>query len=67
MAIKLTEENDTESSDSGILLLRETGSLGIGDVNRYKIIVDKNKLLSDGIECTDDTLYLEFKTRRARF
>ncbi|QEU62139.1 hypothetical protein KDRO_F00640 [Kluyveromyces lactis] len=65
MAIKLTEENDTESSDSGILLLRETGSLGIGDVNRYKIIVDKNKLLSDGIECTDDTLYIEFKNQES--
>ena len=31
----------------------------------YKIIVDKNKLLSDGIECTDDTLYLEFKNQES--
>ncbi|CDO92077.1 unnamed protein product [Kluyveromyces dobzhanskii CBS 2104] len=61
MAIKLTGDNDIGPSNSGVLLLRESGSLGIGEVNRWKVVINKDELLAGDVELTEDTLYLEVR------
>lgn len=67
MSVEEIEVSPAAKSDSGILLLREGGSLGIGDVNRFKILIDKEKLTTSGVEVIDDTVYLRIKNLESGF
>lgn len=50
-------------SDDGLLLFDDTQSLGIGDLYRYKITVDKSKLEEEGI--STDVLFVRVKNKES--
>lgn len=50
-------------TDDGLLLFDDTQSLGIGDLCRYRVIVDKSKLEEQGI--STDVLFVRVKNKES--
>lgn len=50
---------NSEQSAEGLLLLHETRHLGVGDVSRYKITIDKQKLIDQEIDVNQ--LFIKIK------